>query len=250
LHYLFKLPENVSEEEATLLLLEKGFTYPYSIEEGGEIILGAFSEEEREAPLELIKKEMTPSIDWEKEWQSHAPHFADGVQSLTLPNGKILELLPGAGFGDYSHPTTQLCLNKLSLYIKDQMVVDIGSGSGILMLASRLLGAPKAIGVEIDPLAIEHSKLNQAHNNITNISFDLKEARGPLLIVINMIRSEQMALFKENPNILLLKGIWIISGLLIEERGIYLDFLLSKGFTLIEEELKEGWLAFVCNHPT
>lgn len=245
MHYLFKLPENVSEEEATLLLLEKGFTYPYSIEEGGQIILGAFSEEEREAPLELIKKEMTPSIDWEKEWQSHAPHFADGVQSLALPNGKILELVPGAGFGDYSHPTTQLCLNNLSIYIKGHTVIDIGSGSGILMLASRLLGARKAIGIEIDPLAIEHSKLNQAHNNITDISFDLEKASPPLLIVINMIRSEQMALFKENPDMLLLKGIWIISGLLVEERDIYLDFLIPKGFTLIEEESKEGWLVLV-----
>ena len=243
MHYLFKLPKNISEDEAISLLLEQSFSDPYIIEEAGQTLIGAFHETEAIPPFELLKKEPKPNINWEEEWAEHAPYFENGVQSLTLPNGKILELLPGAGFGDYSHPTTKLCLEKMAEHLKDQTVIDLGSGSGILMLASRLLGAPLAIGIEIDPEAVAHSIANQERNHIDNIYFDLEKAEDPLLIVINMIRSEQMALFQARPEILSLKGTWIVSGLLQEERDLYLSF--AKGAILIDEEILEGWLVLV-----
>ena len=80
-----------------------------------------------------------------------------------------ISLDPGAAFGTGSHPTTRLCLQWLEANLKaaaQQTVLDYGTGSGILAIAAMKLGAAKACGVDIDPVAVEVARHNAAQNDV------------------------------------------------------------------------------------
>ena len=78
---------------------------------------------------------------------------------------QVLHIEPGLAFGTGSHPTTKLCLETLEKYIdENSTVLDIGCGSGILSIASLLLGAKSAFGVDIDSLAVKTAQANALEN--------------------------------------------------------------------------------------
>ena len=79
----------------------------------------------------------------------------------------IIELDPGRAFGTGSHPTTSLCLKLMEENIKEgDSVIDVGTGSGILMIAADRLGASEIYGTDIDELAVESAKENLELNKI------------------------------------------------------------------------------------
>lgn len=76
---------------------------------------------------------------------------------------------PGLAFGTGTHPTTSLCLQWLdSLDLTGKTVIDFGCGSGILAIAALKLGAAKAIGIDIDPQAIQASRDNAERNGVSD----------------------------------------------------------------------------------
>ena len=80
-----------------------------------------------------------------------------------------ISLDPGAAFGTGSHPTTRLCLQWLDANVTaaaQHTVLDYGTGSGILAIAAMKLGAAKACGVDIDPVAVEVARHNAAQNDV------------------------------------------------------------------------------------
>ena len=93
----------------------------------------------------IIKEE-----DWLTSWKKYwAPELV-GNHLLILPcwmnlnekfkDKKIIKIDPGAAFGTGSHPSTYLCLEKMeNIFFSDKKILDIGSGSGILSVAARLL---------------------------------------------------------------------------------------------------------------
>ena len=83
------------------------------------------------------------------------------------PGAVNLILDPGAAFGTGSHPTTRLCLAWLERHVRaGDTVLDYGCGSGILGIAALRLGAASAIGVDIDPLALESASYNAVRNGV------------------------------------------------------------------------------------
>lgn len=84
---------------------------------------------------------------------------------------------PGAAFGTGSHPTTRLCLGWLESQVRrDDELLDYGCGSGILAIASLKLGAARAVGVDIDALAVEAARYNAAQNGVKLEVFDAQQA--------------------------------------------------------------------------
>ena len=68
----------------------------------------------------------------------------------------IVELDPGMAFGTGTHETTRMCIKALEKYVKqDSTVFDIGTGSGILAITAAKLKAKEAIGVDLDPVAVD-----------------------------------------------------------------------------------------------
>jgi ribosomal protein L11 methyltransferase len=83
------------------------------------------------------------------------------------PGAINIALDPGAAFGTGSHPTTRLCLEWLERNVKPgDSVLDYGCGSGILGIAALKLGAANAVGVDIDPLALEAARYNSRQNEV------------------------------------------------------------------------------------
>lgn len=84
---------------------------------------------------------------------------------------------PGAAFGTGSHPTTRLCLGWLEREVRrDDELLDYGCGSGILAIAALKLGAARAVGVDIDALAVEAARYNAAQNGVKLEVFDAQQA--------------------------------------------------------------------------
>jgi ribosomal protein L11 methyltransferase len=199
-----------------------------------------------------------PPIDWESQWAAHGHDFHEGYVHLDLssfaPTAPSLRLQPGPGFGDLSHPTTRLLVRLLTGYLTDQLVVDVGCGSGILTLAAAALGAPFVYGIDIDQEALQHSQQNAVLNGLETqclfcfpCDFIWKKAPTPILGLMNMIQSEQQVAWSSLPALHTQAGIWLTSGIRLEGRDAYLAQVAQWGWVLKEEQQEEEWLAFCFN---
>ncbi len=184
-------------------------------------------------------------IDWEAQWALHSPGYQDGYLPLKLPSAKqTLRLKAGPGFGDLSHPTTNLVIQLMPPFIKGADVLDIGCGSGILSLAAAALGAASVYGVDIEIDAIVHSQRNAELNNL-QVHFALpadylKEKKpSPTVVLMNMIESEQIIAWNSLKPIHSAVKTAIISGILAKDKEKYLTLVSSWDWSLAKE-LQEG----------
>ena len=197
---------------------------------------------------------MNQSVDWEEQWVLFAENFYDGKAHIDLKRyggDKTLLLLPGPGFGDLSHPTTQLMLEMMQDRVKGRSLLDVGSGSGILTLAAILLGAKEAHGVEIDPEAIVHAEKSRELNQLTTQVHFYLNAPPPDkkydLALVNMIFPEQKIALNDNHR---LAKEWISSGILATQKQEYLKMAKTWGWTPTEERIKGEWMGWVfTTHP-
>lgn len=115
--------------------------------------------------------------DWVRVWLENWPpqKFGESLwvvptqkrAEVTEPDATILLLDPGLAFGTGTHPTTALCLEWLSgADLKGKTVLDFGCGSGILAIAALLLGAERAVCVDIDPQALTATRNNAEANGV------------------------------------------------------------------------------------
>ncbi|PVZ82146.1 50S ribosomal protein L11 methyltransferase [Serratia sp. S1B] len=122
------------------------------------------------------KIEQLEDKDWEREWMDnfHPMRFGERLwicpswREVPDPNAVNVMLDPGLAFGTGTHPTTALCLQWLDgLNLNGKTVIDFGCGSGILAIAALKLGAARAIGIDIDPQAIQASRDNAQRNGVS-----------------------------------------------------------------------------------
>jgi len=175
---------------------------------------------------------------WEKQWELFAPNFKNGKAHIETPVG-VIQLLPGPGFGDYSHPTTRLTCKLMATYVPGKDVVDIGCGSGILSFAAAKMGARFVYGYDIDPEAVQHAnqnlKLNPGPITFANQAPSIDQG----VVVMNMISSEQLKAWKNHfrPEMI------ITSGIL--EPDPYLAWTQTLGWQLHQALCEDGWYGFV-----
>ncbi len=116
--------------------------------------------------------------DWANAWKVNYQPVRIGrklfirplwVEMALDPDLIELALDPGMAFGTGTHPTTQLCLEALEdLTPPGGQVLDLGCGSGILSIAAAKLGAAHVLALDIDPIAVESSKMNAEQNGVTD----------------------------------------------------------------------------------
>lgn len=131
-----------------------------------------------------ITESQTEDKDWINNWKQYFHQFyIDDL--LVIPSWeevkeedkdkKILHIDPGTAFGTGMHETTQLCIRQLKKYITpDTVLLDVGTGSGILSIVSLMYGINKAAGTDLDPCAMEAVRENMEVNHIPMDSFALK----------------------------------------------------------------------------
>jgi ribosomal protein L11 methyltransferase len=138
--------------------------------------------------------------DWEREWMDNFKPMSFGerlwiVPSWTTPpQPEAINILldPGLAFGTGTHPTTALCLQWLDEHCQSHEcqydeVIDYGCGSGILAVATALLGANHVWAVDNDPQALIATRDNAAKNNVTEnieavLPGALPDIKTPLLL--------------------------------------------------------------------
>ncbi|MFP1736955.1 50S ribosomal protein L11 methyltransferase [Lonsdalea quercina] len=147
------------------------------------------------------KIEQLEDKDWEREWMDnfHPMQFGKRLwicpswRDIPDPEAVNVMLDPGLAFGTGTHPTTALCLQWLDgLDLQGKTVIDFGCGSGILAIAALKLGAARAIGIDIDPQAIQASRDNAQRNGVSErlelyLPQDQPEALSADVVVANIL---------------------------------------------------------------
>lgn len=201
--------------------------------------------------------------DWENNWKAYFKPMNIGKKLLIRPVWRddidagdrvILNIEPGLAFGSGTHQTTRLCLETLENYITDGCeVLDVGCGSGILSVASLLLGAKSAIGVDIDKLAVKTAKDNGALNNFSEPELTFKE--GNLIdkidgkfdvVVANIVADIIIKLSADIQRYMKPDGYFITSGIIDMREDEILNAFEQNNFEVIDRHEDGGWLCFVC----
>lgn len=222
----------------------------------------AFLEERYKS--ENISFEITKSNciieDWTNNWKKYFKPINIGNNLLIRPiwensfngDGKtVINLEPGLAFGTGSHETTKLCLEILEKYVKKGVdVLDVGCGSGILSVASLLLGAKSALGIDIDEMSVktarENAKLNSVDSKFKSICGNLTDrVSGKYDIIIANIVADIVIKLTENiDNFMKQDTIYIMSGIIASRESDVKNILQNK-FTIIEEKVDKDWIALV-----
>lgn len=199
--------------------------------------------------------------DWAENWKKYYKPIRIGKSIVIKPTWEeyekkegdiIIELDPGMAFGTGTHETTILCIEALEKYVKDNnLVYDIGCGSGILSIVSAKLGAKKVVGIDLDDLCVKVSKENVMINNVEEI---VEIKKGNLLdnvsdkadiIVSNIIAETIIHMIPDLKDYLTNDGIFIASGIIVEKMNSVKDALIDNGFNIIEEKTINDWAVLV-----
>jgi len=165
---------------------------------------------------------------------------------------------PENAFGSGEHGSTRAALRLLEQLLRPgDFVLDLGSGSGILTIAARKLGAVKAIGIEQDDEAVEVALRNAARNGVADAVDFFSGDAGQLtplfapvdLVVSNILRIVNIALLPEVWRTLRSGGTGIFSGMEVGERDLFLEELERGGFEPGPDTVDSGWWAVAATRP-
>lgn len=207
-----------------------------------------------------IDTSSTLEEDWRNNWKKFFNPTPVGERLLIRPTWRddydpgdrvVLNIDPGLAFGTGSHETTKLCLETIEKYLKQgDTVLDVGCGSGILAIASLLLGAKSAVGVDIDATAVktaaENAELNSVNDRFTAVEGDLTEKISGKynLIVANIVADAIICLSKGVKEYMNQDTVYIMSGI-IDTRGGEVYEAVSEDFNIIERIEDNGWVCLV-----
>jgi ribosomal protein L11 methyltransferase len=169
-------------------------------------------------------------------------------------NDLVIEVDPGMAFGTGSHPTTRMCLQILEEVIRNgapaRSVLDVGTGSGILAIAARKMGAKHVVGIDIDPVAIEGARENASLNKVrTGIHFRTGSLEGIRrtfdLVLANLLPQELLGLVPSLARRVSPRGSVIVSGFLGRQKGEIARALQKEGLEVQCSRAFKGWQSFL-----
>ena len=198
--------------------------------------------------------------DWANNWKQfyHTQHI--GKRLVVSPSWEdykpaegevVMNLDPGMAFGT----GTRLCLELLEECVTPEThILDVGTGSGILAVGGVLLGAPSALGVDIDPVAVkvakENSELNGTSGRTEFVCGDLTDkVHGKFEIVTaNIVADVIIRLLSTVKNYLLKGGTFIISGIIDTRADEVENACREAGFTTEKRLEHGGWVAIMMKY--
>ena len=163
----------------------------------------------------------------------------------------VFKIDSGPAFGTGTHPTTCLCIDMIEKYLNPgDSFLDVGTGSGILMIAAAKLGAGNMFGIDKSQVAVEAAQKNILLNNLDPTRFAVKT--GNLLegiegrfevVAANILPEIIIKLLDNIQGVLKENGIFICSGLIEGNTHRVLNKMKTLGFELLETLEKERWIS-------
>jgi ribosomal protein L11 methyltransferase len=204
-----------------------------------------------------------PEEDWANAWKEHFHVLRIGERFVIRPtwrayepepNDLVIDLDPGMAFGTGHHPTTELCLRWLeSLPVSGKRVLDVGAGSGILSIASILLGAQHVDAVEIEEIAARALKENLDMNGVGervqvltgDFGTDAGTGKTYDLVIANIISSILMRLANPLANSLEPDGLLLLSGVIDRHIDELRSVFRAQNLKILEERQQGDWFALL-----
>ncbi|WP_419659719.1 PrmA1: ribosomal protein L11 methyltransferase [Desulfosarcina variabilis str. Montpellier] len=171
-------------------------------------------------------------------------------------NKIIIEIDPGMAFGTGTHPTTALCIHMIEAHLQaGDTFLDVGTGSGILMIAAAKLGAHDLCGIDSDSMAVTVAEKNLKVNHIDHFRLftgNLVDAvHGTFdVVVANILAEVILELLSAVTTVLKQKGVFICSGIITAKKEAVMAGLKERGMIVIEVLKKEGWVAIAARRST
>lgn len=237
---------------------------PYS-QRRNELIKNAFEEKfnDREDTVFSIDFYEYDEEDYQNSWKKYLYPEKVSEKFVVKPTWReytpeedelVIELDPGRAFGTGSHPTTSLCLKIMEENIKPgSSVIDVGTGSGILMIAAEKLGANDIYGTDIDELAVEATKENLELNNISpeiaqvflgDLISVVKDKKFDV-VVANILADVILLLLKDIFKVVKDDGIIIFSGIIEDKLPEIVRQVEEKGLQILEIKRDKEWRALL-----
>ena len=177
---------------------------------------------------------------------------------------KVLHIDPGTAFGTGMHETTQLCIRQLKKYITpDTVLLDVGTGSGILAIVALMYGIKEAAGTDLDPCALEAVRENVEMNGISPGAFQMmigniitdKEVQERAgyekydIVVANILAEVLLPLTPVVKKHLKKGGIYITSGIIAEKEKLVTDAVKAAGMEVLEVTRQNEWVSVTARMP-
>jgi ribosomal protein L11 methyltransferase len=188
---------------------------------------------------------------WPQKISSHMVVKPTWRDYQAAPDDIVIELDPGMAFGTGTHPTTALCITMIEKYLSTgDSFLDVGTGSGILMIAAAKLGAGRLCGIDKDEVALEVAAQNLQLNNINpkifrlttgNLVSDINESFS--FVAANIFSHIILELLQDISRVLTDEGILVCSGIIEENKQTVISAMENIGFEIVETAVKEEWVA-------
>ncbi|MBF0231662.1 MAG: 50S ribosomal protein L11 methyltransferase [Desulfamplus sp.] len=210
-----------------------------------------------------IETQIVDQEDWAESWKQffHVSRITERMvikpawkEFVPNPDDVVIEIDPGMAFGTGTHPTTSMCIALIEKYLEaGNNFLDVGTGSGILMIAASKLGASCLVGIDTDEVAVQVAKDNLIKNNIPVDLFyvetgtlDQYIARNDVqfdLLAANIIAEVLISIMPDIKKIVKTEGTIILSGIIKEREAVMIQSLISGGFSISEVRTDGEWLA-------
>jgi ribosomal protein L11 methyltransferase len=201
--------------------------------------------------------------DWAQTWKTYfwpekitanivvKPTWREYIRK---PDEIVLEIDPGMAFGTGTHPTTCMCITMIEKYLKkNNTFLDIGTGSGILMIAAAKLGAGKIWGTDNDAAAVDIARRNLIQNQIPKSVFEVitgdlvdKISERFDLVAANLTTKTILTLLENIHKVLIQDGIVLCSGIIETDKNRILGKMKHVGLNVIDTLTDGDWISMAC----
>lgn len=197
-----------------------------------------------------LRPHVYEDVDWSTHWRHHFRTLQAGPlwvvpswEEAPAEAEHVLRLDPGMAFGTGLHPTTRLCLTRLVEMGALDRLLDVGTGSGILALASLKLGTAEAVGVDVDRESLRVAQENAQANGLTlKVAEPPSDVHGAFAVVVaNILAEPLIAMAGELTRCVAPEGRLLLSGLLTRQADGVQAAYEKEGLTWVGERREGEW---------